>query len=238
MRHFLLSLHVHHVHVATCSKFLQNEVRHALPWQIRSSFFHFLFLLFPLHSFFLVLSFLIFFSSLFFFPFSFFFFIFIIFLFLLLLLLFLFFYLLFFIISNILFSLLLESFFIILFSFLSSPSYLNNLYCIVFIVLKVVSQSTLCLPESGNCYSLVFQNACPNLTCTCPRQSGKCLCSTQFLNSLIPVLMSNFILIHPFMHQFSPITKLLQLSLHLYLEFFKIILAVNSEKKYLLTSCE
>ena len=46
-------------------------------------------------------------------------------------------------------------------------------------VLKVVCpQYTSSLPDSGNCYFLVFQNACPNQTFTCPRQSGKCLCST------------------------------------------------------------
>ena len=34
------------------------------------------------------------------------------------------------------------------------------------------------LPDLGNCYSLIFQNTCPNLTFTCPGQSGKYLCST------------------------------------------------------------
>ena len=41
-----------------------------------------------------------------------------------------------------------------------------------------ISQCTLSLPDLGNCYFLVFQNACSNLTYTCPGQSGTCLCST------------------------------------------------------------
>ena len=45
----------------------------------------------------------------------------------------------------------------------------------LFFVLKVVCpQYTFSLPDSGNWYLLVFQNACPNLTFTCPGQSGKC----------------------------------------------------------------
>ena len=48
-----------------------------------------------------------------------------------------------------------------------------------FFVLKVVCpQYTFSLPDSGYCYFLVFQNACPNLIFICPGQSGKCLCST------------------------------------------------------------
>ena len=49
---------------------------------------------------------------------------------------------------------------------------------VIFVLKVVCPQYTFCLPNSGYCYFLVFQNACPNLTSTCPRQSGKCLCST------------------------------------------------------------
>ena len=51
---------------------------------------------------------------------------------------------------------------------------------VIFVLNIVCPQYTFCfcLPDSGNCYFLVFQNACPNLTFTCPEQSGKCLCST------------------------------------------------------------
>ena len=47
----------------------------------------------------------------------------------------------------------------------------------LFFVLKVVHvpQYTFSLPDSGNCFFSVFQNACPNLKFTCPGQSGKCL---------------------------------------------------------------
>ena len=49
----------------------------------------------------------------------------------------------------------------------------------LFFVLKVVRPHyTFSSPDSGNCFFLVFQNACPDLTLTCPGQSGKCLCST------------------------------------------------------------
>ena len=42
-----------------------------------------------------------------------------------------------------------------------------------FFVLKVVClQYNFSLPDLGNCYFLVFQNACPNLTFTCPGQSN------------------------------------------------------------------
>ena len=45
--------------------------------------------------------------------------------------------------------------------------------------LKVVCpQYTFSLPDLGISYFLVFQNACRNLTFTCPEQLGKCLCST------------------------------------------------------------
>ena len=37
---------------------------------------------------------------------------------------------------------------------------------------------TFTLPDLSNCFFLVFQNACRNLTFTCPRKSGKCFCST------------------------------------------------------------
>ena len=56
-------------------------------------------------------------------------------------------------------------------------------------VLKVYicPQYTFSLPDSGNCYFLVFQYACPNLTFTCPGQSGKCLCSTLVLEIVVLV---------------------------------------------------
>ena len=40
---------------------------------------------------------------------------------------------------------------------------------------QIGSQYTFCLSDLGNCYLLSFQNACPNLTFTCPGQSGKVL---------------------------------------------------------------
>ena len=46
------------------------------------------------------------------------------------------------------------------------------------VVCPVCSQYTFSLPNSVNCYFLVFQNACPNLTLTCTGQSRKCLSST------------------------------------------------------------
>ena len=50
---------------------------------------------------------------------------------------------------------------------------------ISYVVLKVICpQCTVNLSDLGNCYFLVSQNACPNLTFSCPRQLGKCLCST------------------------------------------------------------
>ena len=51
--------------------------------------------------------------------------------------------------------------------------------------LKVLCpQCTFSLPDSGTCYFLVFQNAGPDLTFTCPGQSGKCLCSTLTVHVL------------------------------------------------------
>ena len=61
-----------------------------------------------------------------------------------------------------------------------------------FVLRVICPRYTFTLPDSGNCYFLVFQSACPNLTFTCPNltftcpnltftcpgQSGKCLCST------------------------------------------------------------
>ena len=41
-----------------------------------------------------------------------------------------------------------------------------------------VHNTLLACPISGNCYFLVFQNACPNLTFIWPGQLGKCFCST------------------------------------------------------------
>ena len=42
---------------------------------------------------------------------------------------------------------------------------------VIFFVLKVICpQYTLSLLDSGNCYFVVFQNACPILTFTCPGQ--------------------------------------------------------------------
>ena len=35
-----------------------------------------------------------------------------------------------------------------------------------------------CHRRSWNLKTIVFQDACPNLSCTCPGQLGKCLCST------------------------------------------------------------
>ena len=49
----------------------------------------------------------------------------------------------------------------------------------LFFVLKVMCpQCTFSLPESGNCYFLIVQNAGLNLTFTCLGQLGRCLCST------------------------------------------------------------
>ena len=47
--------------------------------------------------------------------------------------------------------------------------------------LQLYPQYTFSLPDSGNCYFFVFQNSCPNLTFTCPGQSGKLLCSILLL---------------------------------------------------------
>ena len=58
----------------------------------------------------------------------------------------------------------------------------------LFFVLKVLcTQCSFSLPDSGNCYFLVFQNACPNLTFTCPGQLGKCFGSTlhYYMNTIL-----------------------------------------------------
>ena len=52
--------------------------------------------------------------------------------------------------------------------------------CFLFFYWKSYVRNTLLSfswPDSGNCYFLVFQNACTNLTFNCPGQSGKCLCT-------------------------------------------------------------
>ena len=78
------------------------------------------------------------------------------------------------------------------------PFYLPPKRKIIFLfVLKVkCPQYTYSLPNSGNCYFLVFQNACPNLTCTCSGQSGKCLFSTLICYLLI---LQNFAFVSPFL---------------------------------------
>ena len=50
---------------------------------------------------------------------------------------------------------------------------------VIFVLKVVCPQYTFSLPYSGNCYFLVFQIACPNLTLTCPGQSGKLLYSAM-----------------------------------------------------------
>ena len=44
---------------------------------------------------------------------------------------------------------------------------------VIFCIESLCPQYTFSLPDSGSCYFLVFQNACLNLSFTCPRQSGK-----------------------------------------------------------------
>ena len=61
----------------------------------------------------------------------------------------------------------------------------------LFFVLEIVCpQYTFSLPDSGNCYFLVFQNACPSLTFTCPGQSGKCWYVAPCLVLLLQYLCS------------------------------------------------
>ena len=49
---------------------------------------------------------------------------------------------------------------------------------VIFVLKIICPQYTFSLPDLGNSYFSVFQNACPNLTFTCPGQSGMCLWST------------------------------------------------------------
>ena len=65
----------------------------------------------------------------------------------------------------------------------------------LFVVLKDMSTIdlyTFSLPNSGNCYFLVFQNACPNLTFTCPGQAGKCLYNVVAPCSCMPLTVFIF----------------------------------------------